>query len=83
MTLVSERLRYARELFIQGEVVDSGLARSLSEMERDLRVANATLARELGLKLCPHCWPPELITTDSNGHLICQVCGEISYEKAA
>jgi len=55
----------------------------LDKGEDDLRVAKATLARELGFRLCPRCWPPELIATDRSGRTHCPVCDQISYEHAA
>ena len=40
-------------------------------MERDLRIAKASLARDLGFKLCHCCWPPELMAPGADGTLIC------------
>jgi hypothetical protein len=83
ITLVSEKLRSARELLPATENTPAGLGRFLHEMESDLRIAKATLAGELGFNLCPHCWPPELVTTDRDGRSNCPACGQVSYEKAA
>jgi hypothetical protein len=83
VSLVSDKLRLAREYF--SEPVDSrpDLSRVLAEAEGDLRVAKATLAGELGFNLCPRCWPPELVTTDRQGRPTCPSCGLLSYEQAA
>ena len=59
------------------------LGNLLDQAEGDLRVAKATLAHELGFRLCPRCWPPELIASDRNGRAHCPACNQISYEKAA
>ena len=83
ITLVSDKLRFARELFAETKETGHDLERSLHEIETDLRVAKATLAGELGLTLCRCCWPPELVTTDTAGRAGCPVCGEIAYDKAA
>ena len=83
ITVVSEKLRSARELFPATEIFPDGLGRLLYEMERDLRIAKATLAGELGFALCPRCWPPELVTAERNGRINCPVCGQISFEQAA
>jgi hypothetical protein len=83
ISLVSDKLRTAREtLFANGHSAVH-LGNLLVQAEGDLRVAKATLGHELGFRLCPHCWPPELITTDRNGHAHCPTCDQISYEKAA
>jgi hypothetical protein len=83
ITVVSEKLRSAREFLPVTETLPAGLEKFLYEMERDLRLAKATLGGELGFSLCPRCWPPELATIDTSGRLNCPVCGEISYKKAA
>jgi ribosomal protein S27AE len=83
ITLVSEKLRSARELLSGNENVPAGFEKFLYEMESDLRIAKATLAGELGFALCPRCWPPELVTADRDGRIDCPACGKISYEQAA
>ena len=83
ITLVSEKLRSARDLLPLTEHSPAGLDRFLHEMESDLRIAKATLAGELGFDLCPRCWPPELVTTERDGRITCPACGQISYKKAA
>ncbi|MEY2538577.1 MAG: hypothetical protein QOG67_2317 [Verrucomicrobiota bacterium] len=84
ITLVSDKLRFTRELFAETKETGDELERSLHEIETDLRVAKATLAGELGLTLCSQCWPPELVTTDMAGRRVgCPVCGQIAYDKAA
>ena len=59
------------------------LIQSLRKMEVSLREAKATLAAELGFRLCPRCWPPEVLISDSTGRLDCPACNEISYQRAA
>jgi hypothetical protein len=83
ITLVSEKLRGAREKHGAVMLERAGLEKFLYEVERDLRVAKATLAEELGFDLCPRCWPPEPLTTDGEGREYCPACGQISYEQAA
>ena len=77
VTLVSEKLRLARESLSAPADVRPDLPRILGEAEEDLRVAKATLGGELGFNLCPRCWPPELITTDQHGRALCPVCGPL------
>ena len=82
VTLVSEKLSaVAREL--PGENGPASVKRALTEIESDLRVAQATLAGELGFRSCPHCWPPELLTVDRHGQEVCPACGQHVYDRAA
>ena len=83
ITVVSEKVRAAREMFSATGDAPSGLGKLLREVENDLRMAQATLGGELGFSLCPRCWPPELVATDLDGRLNCPVCGHVSYEEAA
>jgi hypothetical protein len=83
ITVVSEKLRSARETPPTAGDVPAGLGKLLHEMESDLRIAKATLAGELGFSLCPRCWPPELVTADRHGRINCPVCGQISFDQAA
>lgn len=82
ITMVSEKLRAGREVVHEVENVAPGFGDLLSEAERDLRVATATLAGELGFNVCPRCWPPELVTSDRRGRVSCPNCGQV-VEKAA
>ena len=83
ISLVSEKLRTARENLPTNRHVPAWMDRVLLQAESDLRVAKATLAGELGFRLCPRCWPPEFTTIDRDGRVNCPTCGEVSYEKAA
>jgi hypothetical protein len=83
ITVVSEKLRSAREFLPTTGNVPAGLEKLLYETESDLRIAKATLAGELGFALCPRCWPPELVTADRDGRIDCPACGKITYEQAA
>lgn len=66
LTLLPEQLREARtELSQSGAPAQDALSELLGSIERDLRVAKAALARELGFPLCDCCWPPELLVTES------------------
>src|SRR4030088_2934152 len=58
LSIVSEKLRAGRETVDELKNVAPGLADLLDEADKDLRMAKATLAGELGLNVCPHCWPP-------------------------
>src|SRR6202000_1020876 len=62
ITMVSNKLLAGREVTPQLENLAPGFGDLLTEAERDLRMATATLAGELGFSLCPRCWPPELVT---------------------
>jgi hypothetical protein len=83
LSIVSEKLRAGREMTGEMKNAPWGLAELLDEAEKDLRMAKATLAGELGFNVCPHCWPPELVATDRRGRVTCPTCGEINYERAA
>jgi hypothetical protein len=83
ITIVSEKLRAGREMIDQVERVAPGFGDLLDEADRDLRMAKATLAGELGFKVCPRCWPPELVTIDRHGRVTCPTCGEITFKHAA
>ena len=83
ITVVSEKVRAAREKLSATGDAPAGLGKFLREVENDLRMAQATLGGELGFSLCPRCWPPELVATDLDGELNCPVCGRVSYEQAA
>ena len=80
ITIVSEKLRAGREMVDQVERVAPGFGDLLNEADKDLRIATATLACELGFNVCPRCWPPELVTTDRKGRVSCPNCGEVSAE---
>jgi len=83
ISLVSEKLRTARENLPTNRQVPAWMDSVLLQTESDLRVAKATLAGELGFNLCPRCWPPEFTTIDRDGRVNCPTCGQISYDKAA
>jgi hypothetical protein len=83
ISLVSEKLRTARENLPTNRHVPAWMDSLLLQTESDLRMAKATLAGELGFSLCPRCWPPEFTTIDRDGRVNCPTCGQISYEKAA
>ncbi len=72
LTLLSERIPSARENLLTSEgETRAALAQFLNGMERDLRMAKAALALDLGFALCECCWPPELMASGSDGNLIC------------
>lgn len=83
ITIVSEKVRSAREMLPATAEPPAGVEKFLYEVENDLQIAKATLGGELGFSLCPRCWPPELVATDLNGRLHCPACGQVSYEQAA
>jgi hypothetical protein len=70
-TLLFGKLRLAREKLPATERTRSDFGQFLNEFERDLRIATATLAGELGFALCRCCWPPEVLATDLEGHVRC------------
>ena len=83
ITIVSAKLRAGHEMIDQVEKVAPGYGDLLLEAEKDLRMATATLAGELGFNLCSRCWPPQLVTTDRKGRVSCPICGNSSYQRAA
>jgi ribosomal protein S27AE len=83
MSLVSDKLRAARENLPANGHAPVDVGNLLDKAEGDLRVAKATLAWELGFRLCPRCWPPELTAIDRDGRTHCPTCGHISYENDA
>jgi ribosomal protein S27AE len=83
ITVVSEKVRSARQDLPATPNAPAGLGKFLYDVESDLRIAKATLAGELGFTLCPRCWPPELVALDLDGRLHCPACGQVSYEQAA
>src|ERR671935_2871683 len=83
ISLVSDKLRTARQNLAANGHSRVDVGDLLDKAEGDLRVAKATLAWELGFRLCPHCWPPELITIDRSGRAHCPTCGHISYKNTA
>jgi hypothetical protein len=83
ITVASEKLRSARKALPALGDGRSGVGKSLSEVENDLRIAQGTLAGELGFSLCPRCWPPQLLAADRKGRINCPVCGQVSGEEAA
>ncbi len=71
LTLLPEEIRSVRESLLASAGNGVALAQFLSGMERDLRIAKASLARDLGSNLCQCCWPPELMTPGADGKLVC------------
>jgi len=72
LTVLTEQIRSARDDVSVG--IDSGLhafGKFLNSLERDLLIAKATLAGELGFPVCQCCWPPELFVIDLNGSVYC------------
>ena len=84
ITMVSDRIRAGREIVDElNNDTAPELANLLEEAEKELRMAQASLAGELGFEICPRCWPPEMVATDPKGRVTCPNCGEIKYKKAA
>lgn len=83
ITVISEKVRAARQTLPGGERPPADVGKVLDEVESDLGVTKATLGGALGFGLCPRCWPPELVVTDLDGRLNCPACGEVAYEHAA
>ena len=83
ITLLSERIRRTREEHPPQNGSRDTMENFWGDVERDLNMAKATLAGELGFALCPDCWPPELISTDLTGSVSCPGCGKAYREWAA
>lgn len=81
LTVCPEQVRSAREnLTAANGNGPASLGDFLDSLERDLRVAKATLAGELGFTLCRCCWPPELLATDGNGQAYCPSSPKAAHE---
>ena len=82
LTVLPEQIRSARENISSALRSDpSALSEFLRALERDLRLAKAALARELGFGVCHCCWPPELIMTDADGRIYCPASADTRSEK--
>jgi RNA polymerase-binding transcription factor DksA len=72
LTVIPEQIRIAREKVSAVTVSDTfAFEEFLRGTERDLRLAKAALARELGFGVCHCCWPPELLVMDNEGRTRC------------
>lgn len=71
LTLLPEEVRSARENLLTSGGNGVALAQFLNGLERDLRITKAAVARDLGFRLCRCCWPPEIMTPDSNDKFVC------------
>jgi hypothetical protein len=72
LTILPEELRETREeLRANAGIAPAGLDPFLGSIERDMRLAKAALARELGFPVCQCCWPPELLVTATDGAVSC------------
>ena len=49
--------------------------RLLKNAERDLKLTEGRIARDLGFQLCPRCWPPEIMLVAADDLLRCRRCG--------
>jgi hypothetical protein len=68
-TLLAGRLRLARNKRPMSAWTKSDFEQFLNELDRDLRIATAVLAGELGFAVCRCCWPPEVLATDLAGQV--------------
>jgi hypothetical protein len=68
-TLLAGKLRLAREQRPMSEWTRSDFGQFLSELDRDLSIATAVLAGELGFAVCRCCWPPEVLVPDLAGQV--------------
>jgi hypothetical protein len=72
LTVLTEQIRSARDNV--SAATDCGFhafENFLNSVERDLLIAKATLAGELGFPVCQCCWPPELFVIDVSGSAYC------------
>ena len=69
-TLLAGKLNGAREKRPMSEWTRSDSEQFLNEVDRDLRIATAVLASELGFAVCRCCWPPEVLASDLTGQVI-------------
>ena len=83
ISLVSDKLRTARKNLPANGRSRVDVGNLLDQAEGDLRWRRRLSRASLGFRLCPRCWPPELIATDRSGRAHCPACDQISYEKAA
>ena len=81
-TLLSGKLRTVRTKRPVPEWSRTDFGKFLNELDRDLRVAIAMLASELGFSICQCCWPPEVLATDLSGQVKPLAGGELTREIA-
>lgn len=82
LTVLPEKIRTAHDnlLAVQADC-PTGFTVFLEGLERDLRIAKATLARELGFAVCTCCWPPEICVTDKTDRPVCPHSGQIASQR--
>lgn len=73
LTLLPEEVRSTRETLLASGVNGAALAQFVEGIERDLRIAKAAVARDLGFRLCQCCWPPEIVAPNRDDEFICAV----------
>ena len=49
----------------------------IAETERQLKIAEAALAKALDFEICPRCWPPEIMVVGAHmADFRCRGCGQ-------
>ena len=79
-TMVSGKVRSARTKRPVNEWNRGDLGQFLCELDRDLRVAIAVLAGQLGFSICGCCWPPEVLAIDLRGQVTSLAGGDLPRE---
>lgn len=53
----------------------------LSGLDLELRVVRSMIGKAMGLTLCEHCWPNEIMQPEFGGLLRCPGCGVVANER--
>lgn len=71
--ITAGKIQVARKKLPPGDLA-AEISSMLAEAEMEMKVAEAAIARELGIELCPDCWPPELTISRSENEMTCRRC---------
>ena len=72
-------LKSATDTLPAGKTKDEA-KRLLADAEQKIKEAGARMGPELGFHLCKRCWPPEIMTANADGELICRHCEQSAPE---
>ena len=66
-------LRTAKDMLPEGPQREA-TAELIDQSERSFKAVEAELARTLGFRICPRCWPPEILLIEPDDVLRCRHC---------
>jgi hypothetical protein len=72
-------LKVAKDLLPAGKKKQDA-EKAIEAAERDLQVAHASAAKELGFELCRRHWPPGIMVMDDRDIYVCRDCGKADPE---